>query len=148
MADIAGTGDYRILITGSRDWADDTRLSFELGAAIGEACRTGHPMASVVIVHGDCPTGADAMADAVARHYGYRVERHPADWRPGGKLDKSAGYRRNAEMVAAGADLCLCFLAPCAKPRCREPRPHPSHGGSHCADLAERSGIKVRRFTP
>jgi hypothetical protein len=133
-------GDYRILVTGSRDWEDFTRVSFELGLAIGES---GHCLEDIVIVHGGCPTGADAIADRIAQDYSYRVERHPADWERHGK---PAGPRRNAEMVALGADICLCFLAPCTNGHCRIAVEHGSHGASHCAGVAEEARMPVRRF--
>lgn len=72
---------------------------------------------------------------------------YPADWYPGGTFDRTAGFRRNGQMVEAGADEWEAFLALCVKPGCRQPRPHPSHGASHCADLAWKSGIPVYRFT-
>ena len=71
-------------------------------------------------------------------------EPHPADWDGFGK---GAGFRRNAEMVALGADLCLTFVVPCSKRDCEKPEPHGSHGTAHCSDLAEKAGIPVRRFT-
>jgi hypothetical protein len=120
--------DYRILVTGSRDWANAALLSFELGVAIGES---GHPLADVVIVHGQCAAGADALADRLARDYGYRTEPHPADWNTWGK---TAGFRRNAEMVSLGADVCLAFIR------------NASHGATHCANLTEKAGILTRRF--
>ncbi len=75
---------------------------------------------------------------------GWQVERHPADWR---KHGKAAGFRRNAEMVALGSDVCLAFLRPCSKPSCpEEPKPHGSHGTKHCAGLAAEAGIPVRWY--
>jgi len=118
---------YRILITGSRDWDRDDVLAFHLGVALGEA----PTMLDVVIVHGACPTGADALADGLAKHYGIAVESHPADWR---RYGKAAGFRRNAEMVALGADVCLAFIL------------NGSKGATHCANAAEAAGIPVRRF--
>jgi hypothetical protein len=50
-------------------------------------------------------------------------------------------------MVSLGADRCLAFIGPCTSPRCRKAGPHPSHGASGCADLAEAAGIPVRRWT-
>ena len=38
---------------------------------------------------------------------GYRIEAHPADWRRHGR---AAGYRRNAEIIALGADGCAEFV--------------------------------------
>jgi hypothetical protein len=82
-------------------------------------------------VHGRAP-GADQIADRAALGYGCRTEVHPADW---GAYGGSAGPRRNAEMVAAGADLCLAFIR------------NRSRGASGCARLAEKAGIPVRRYT-
>lgn len=125
----------RVLVTGSRDW---TEPSVIFDALVGETATMID-----VIVHGACPTGADAMADYWAKIYGFRVERHPADWE---KFGKAAGFKRNAEMVALGADVCLAFIGPCRKANCREPQPHGSHGASHTADLAEKAGIRTVRY--
>lgn len=129
----------RILVTGSRDWSDEQAVRDALrGAASGIASQ------DVTVVHGHCPTGADAHADMAARIFGMHVERHPADWSQGRK----AGPERNAAMVALGADLCLAFIGDCTSPRCSRTDRHPSHGATGCADLAERAGIPTRRITP
>ncbi len=137
---------YRILVTGSRTWPDYPRFCFELGAAVGEA---RVPREEIVIVHGACPEGADKMADWAARCFGFAAERHPADWSRG----KQAGFARNADMVAAGADVCLAFVDRCVKTACVEwalchpdaaPAFHDSHGAAHCAMLAEDAGIETR----
>jgi hypothetical protein len=130
---------YRILVTGSRDWDDGDLLAYQLGLAAGEGSRAGR---RVTVVHGASPTGADAIADRLARDHGFTVEPHPADWRGG----KAAGLARNSEMVAAGADVCLAFLAPCRKHASRPA--HDSHGAADCAGKAEQAGIPVRRFRP
>lgn len=123
----------RILVTGSRDWDD-----FE---AVFAAILEQDPCAEhddcqdeshrITIVHGACPTGADAMADTAGAMWGVEVERHPADWEQYGK---SAGFVRNAEMVELGADICLAFIK------------NGSKGASMTARLAEEAGILVRRF--
>jgi len=88
----------RILVTGSRRWADEDAVWM---AIVNEA--RAEPL---VIVHGDCPTGADAIAKAGAEWMLDTVqEAHPADWSQG----RGAGPRRNQEMVDLGADLCLAF---------------------------------------
>jgi hypothetical protein len=119
---------FRLLITGSRDWEDEESVRFEIAGMT-----MLHP--GLVIVHGACPTGADSMAAKAATDIGIRQEPHPARWRVNGKLDRSAGFRRNAEMVALGADACLAFIRGRSK------------GATHCADLAEKAGIPTMRLT-
>lgn len=119
---------YRILITGSRDWNDLDTVNAHLALAV-------YQNVPAVIVHGACPTGADAMASWWTRRYrdlGLTEERHPADWRINGK---NAGFIRNAHMVQLGADLCLAFIK------------NGSRGASHTARLAEEAGIETRRVT-
>lgn len=130
----------RILITGSRDWEDHLTVHEAL-------TETVYQRVPDIIVHGACPSGADAIASWWVRQYehiGLTEEPHPADWRTHGK---AAGFRRNAEMVDAGADVCLAFIRPCTKRGCPDPKPHGSHGASYTADLAEKAGIPVVRFT-
>jgi hypothetical protein len=113
---------YRIIVTGSRDWNDWDLLDFVLSSAT-ELC-----LPDVIIVHGACMTGGDAMADRWALDHGLDPERHPAEWH---KFGRSAGPRRNAEMVLLGADLCLAFIR------------NNSRGATGCADLARAAGIKT-----
>lgn len=99
----------RIIVCGSREWADPERVYATL-----EHKRL-HAAGPIIVVHGACPTGADAAAAYYCHHdmTGYRAPRntvteepHPADWKAHGK---AAGPRRNQEMADAGADLCLAF---------------------------------------
>jgi hypothetical protein len=117
---------YRILVTGSRSWTDRSQLAFQLGMEIG------HAKQEVIVVHGDCPDGADRIARDLCSAYGVEQEKHPAKWADNGK---AAGFIRNAEMVDAGADVCLAFIA------------DESPGATHCSRLAANEGIRVRRFT-
>jgi hypothetical protein len=128
---------FRVLVTGSRDWPTPDVVWSALNDTRLEAFAEGQPL---VVVHGACPRGADQHAAAwaaVARQItaGVVEEPHPADWRPGGTLDRSAGFRRNAHMVQLGADLCLAFIR------------DSSRGASHTARLADTAGIPVRRWT-
>jgi hypothetical protein len=120
------TTPYRILVTGSRDWDDADAVVFHLEAATLDALGR-----EVIIVHGACPSGADSIADQFARYYDLAVEAHPANWDRHGR---SAGFRRNAEMVALGADVCLAFIK------------DGSRGATHCASAAEKAGIPVQRY--
>lgn len=123
----------RILVTGSRDWDDEETVAFALleqdPCAEHDDCFMDEHL--ITVVHGDCPRGADAIADRFARQWGVTVERHPADWEQYGKR---AGFVRNAEMVQLGADICLAFIK------------NGSKGASMTARLAEEAGIPVRRF--
>jgi YspA, cpYpsA-related SLOG family len=85
---------FRLLVTGSRTWRDVRTIEQALAVILDR-----HPE-GVLLVHGACPRGADAIAAAyAARTPGYQVEAHPADWR---RTGRAAGYRRNAEMIAPG----------------------------------------------
>lgn len=109
----------RILVTGSRDWHDEIaieELLFEYSPGL--------------LVHGACPTGADAIADAIATRWNWDIERHPADWDRHGK---KAGPLRNQHMVDLGADVCLAFIL------------NGSRGASHTARIAEAAGIPTVR---
>ena len=97
----------RILITGSRDWWQ-ARLLKETIKEWADLALDGEP----VIIHGNCPTGADQMADEYARAMNWGVQRFRADWTGQGL---AAGPIRNQLMVDAGADLCLAFPLPGSK---------------------------------
>jgi len=49
----------RILVTGSRDWEDEDRLVEALFDSLG---LYSDDWRDAVLVHGDCPTGADYLA--------------------------------------------------------------------------------------
>ena len=118
------TAPRRVLITGSRDWQDVDAVA----TAMLQVHKDHGPRPT--LVSGACPSGADKIAEGIAEWLGWPVERHPADWEQHGR---SAGLRRNAEMVALGADLCLAFIR------------NNSKGASHTACLAQYAGIEVRR---
>lgn len=121
----------RVLVTGSRDWSDAVVLSWALTrTAIDPETRLLRP--DLVVVHGDCPTGADAMAQSFCEFLGVPTERHPADW---SKYGRGAGPIRNQEMVDLGADLCLAFPLP------------GSRGTANCMKLARAAGIPVFECT-
>ena len=92
---------HRILCTGSRAFTDEQAISETL---VG-LCAFGDDE-TILIVHGACPSGADALVNYEARRIGYAVEKHPADW---AKHGKAAGFVRNGYMVSLGADMCLAF---------------------------------------
>jgi hypothetical protein len=114
---------FRLLVTGSRTWHDIAAIERALAVILDR-----HPE-GVLLVHGACPRGADAIAAAyAARTPGYQIEAHPADWH---RYGRAAGYRRNAEMIALGADGCAAFI------RGRSP------GSTSMVRLASAAGIPV-----
>lgn len=140
--------DLRILITGSRDWIDRDKLEVELIDYIGDIMAF-EQLSSVTIVDGAATSGADAMAHAWAAYMRYNTERHPADWRPNGKFDKTAGFKRNSKMVELGADIVFAFIMPCSKPDCKRGEPgHDSHGTANTIKSARAAGIEVKEIRP
>ena len=114
---------FRLLVTGSRTWDDISRVEHALAAILAR-----HPE-GIVLVHGACPRGADAIAASyAARTSGYQVEDRAASWQLYGR---AAGYRRNAEMIATGADGCVAFI--------RDGSP----GSSATVAMAKAAGIPV-----
>jgi len=121
----------RVIVTGGRKRTDKQRVWDELSALLEEH-------GPFVLVHGACPIGADLFAHQWAEtHTIHEVTevRYPAHWlKDDGSVDKSAGFRRNAEMVAKGADMCLAF-------------PHPTGNGTqHTMDLCRKAGIYVKEI--
>lgn len=127
---------YRILVTGSRNWPQPRKIFAELAALTGVRDR-------IIVVHGRNRHGADRFAATTSIALGFTQEPYPARWNAYGK---QAGKIRNKVMVETGADVCLAFIAACIKPDHGHLPPHGSHGSVHCADLAEKAGIPVRRF--
>lgn len=133
----------RVLVTGSRDWTDEFTIFTALAETLGDFA-TELRDAGVedwtdprhyLLVHGDCPTGADAMAHRIwTEQLHCPVLPRPALW---GVWGKKAGPLRNRHMVHdIGADRCLAFIMP------------GSRGAVDCAKLADKALIPVRRFTP
>jgi hypothetical protein len=132
----------RVLVTGSRSWTDTSIIRDALAQVWSPRN---------ILVHGACPTGADALADECWQHWGGRVERHPSetvyqpcreDCRHGARRRDRRGrsycpappQRRNKRMISAGADLCLAFVQGV------------SSGAMATARLARRAGIPVRLY--
>jgi len=112
----------RILVTGSRDWDDQTTLYAAFAAIFLDAGNR-----QVSLVSGNCPTGADKMAEDLFEAMGYDIERYPADW----SMGKRAGYIRNQLMVDTAPDVCVGFVK------------NGSRGASMTVKLAQDAGIKT-----
>jgi len=142
----------RILVTGSRDWDNRLTISREVFRFINETCpylrdEKGNPIrrdwSDVVIVHGACSQGADALVEDFANHLSppIKTEPHPANWAAFGKR---AGLERNKEMARLGAEVCLAFINPCRKDDCLHLEIHGSHGAEDAVRQATLFGIEVR----
>lgn len=134
----------RILVTGSRDWADvdDIRKAFR------DHTTDVEHVSDVTVVHG-AATGADTLAGKIARTHGFMIEEHPANWadcgddcnpshwryrQDGTPYCPRSGYKRNALMVKLGADICLAFIR------------NDSRGAGMTARMAEKAGIPTHRY--
>jgi hypothetical protein len=146
---VAAIWEVRVLVTGSRSWTDDQAVADALLDAWHDITQTIGTGARMIVVHGDCPTGADAIAKQWARSNDRIQEPHPADWAapcPDNCLPKPhrktsakhgeycplAGHRRNQFMVDLGADLVLAFHR------------DNSRGTDDCIRRAKKAGIPVR----
>lgn len=120
------------IVTGSRDWTDEATIRRAL-----EALPSGS-----TVMHGACPTGADAIANRVAADLRLSISQFPAKWK---KYGKGAGPIRNRSIVYhARCDsrdwampvVCLAFPLPS------------SIGTLDMMRLCEVEGWEVRRFAP
>lgn len=85
----------RILVCGDRNWNDHNMIWAVLDKL----------PSNTIIVHG-AARGADRMANDVAEALGLTVEPHKAQWDLYGR---SAGVRRNQEMLDSGIDQVHAF---------------------------------------
>ncbi|GAP61323.1 hypothetical protein AHiyo1_50140 [Arthrobacter sp. Hiyo1] len=145
-----------LLITGARSWDDEPamRAAFrDTWTAWGSANVT-----SPLLISGQCPDGADAMAESLWRAEGFAVVTIPADWERHGR--KKAGLIRNQQMVdlavtmrmqgstvRTAAFLDLCRKAGCTQRHGEQLMPHTpghfSHGTMHCRTQAIRAGLET-----
>jgi len=131
----------RILVTGSRRWANRLAIAYTLHSLV-VASGAGD---DVVVIHG-AQTGADRIADGIATAWGWRTEPHLARWyddclstcthlprfdRNGNVYCPAAGNYRNQLMVDRGADFCAAFPL------------RDSVGTPDCVKRARRAGIRI-----
>lgn len=131
---------FRILVTGGRDHKDPVIVRQSLEAMYKQAIMRGE---KVIVVHGACPTGADAYTHEWCLGKAVAMQRHPALWHLQGK---AAGPIRNQEMVNAitatyeGVKGAVCLAFPT--------KPYEAGGGTwDCMKRAAAAGILVMNMT-
>lgn len=115
----------KVLITGARDWEDEYPIDVIIA---GLASLTTGSNDRLEIIHGDCPTGADSLADTWKDVVD--VTPFPADW---GQFKKGAGPIRNRQMLDQEPELVVAFHDDLAR----------SKGTKDCVDEARRRRIPV-----
>lgn len=138
-----------VLVTGSRSWAgwepskpwkptprEYWQLQVLFSVLEGMYDEAAANLERLVLIHGDCPLGADAVADYWGRKkINAIVERYPADWQAHGKR---AGFIRNSQMVERVKGVKAIVLAFWDGQ---------SKGTKHTVELAKKSGLEVCTFT-
>lgn len=90
----------KIIVSGHRDLRDAEQVDITLSE-----------LKPTLIIHGGA-RGADNLAGQWAKEHGVPVRVYPANW---GLYGKGAGPIRNQQMVDAGADYWVAFLAPTSR---------------------------------
>lgn len=109
----------RIIVAGSRTFNNYELLKSSLNEIIGDD-------KDVTIISGTA-RGADTLGEQYAQEFGFKVERHPAEW---DRYGKSAGYIRN-KVMAENADTTVLFWDGSSK------------GTKHMYDLSIENGLKT-----
>lgn len=139
------TKEFRVLVTGSRDWTDNALIEQALDGALTLLQVPVTMQHTVILIHGDAK-GLDTKAEMAALRRGWKIEGYPAQWtkhsdvcpqwHTGADSCKMAGHRRNHEMIALGADLVIAF------PMGEEKSGH-SKGTWGCARAAKDAGLPL-----
>ena len=108
----------KILVCGGRDFAETRRNASEAenikqaglatwayGVLDGIRAFSG----GFHLINGDCPTGADRLANEWASMRGVTVTKYPADWN---KYDRAAGPIRNKLMLDENPDIKFVIAFP------------------------------------
>lgn len=121
----------RILVCGGRDYNNKDRVWAVLDTFAREYSRyyvhnDNWLPTDIVIIHG-AAKGADSLADSWAVHNHAQIDKYVANWK---KYGKSAGYRRNMEMLVDGdPDMVIAFPG--------------GKGTAMMIKIAEEAGVRV-----
>ena len=111
----------RIIVAGGRDFSDIDLMEEKLNHLLQKRLPE-----DTAIISG-MANGADTLGTHWAEQHGFEVMRFPADWTMYGR---SAGYKRNHEMLAAATGLVAFWDGR-------------SRGTAHMIQIARDAGIKV-----
>lgn len=114
---------FKVIIAGGRDFYDYELLRKKCDYYLSNIDKR----VDIVVISG-CAIVADTLGEKYAIEKNYYLDKHPADW---DKYGKSAGYRRNKEMVDI-ASAAICFWDGKSK------------GTKHTIDLCKKKGIPVK----
>jgi hypothetical protein len=113
-----------VIVCGSRDFARPHAVRGVLEALPRD----------IVLVHGDCPTGADRLADEIGKELGFHVIPCPADW---DKHGRAAGPIRNQMMLETYKPFRVIAFPCWGKP---------NKGTNDMIARAKKAGIDVRCY--
>lgn len=89
----------KVLVTGSRGWRSKAKIKEVLRGYQEQARTRGE---GLIVIHGDCPKGADLLAKYACKELGIQQIPMPADW---ARYKRAAGPRRNAQMLLEHPDV-------------------------------------------
>ena len=112
---------FKVIIAGGRDFNDYELLKKKCDYYLSFI------EDDITIISG-AARGADFLGEKYAKEKGYEIDSHPANW---DKYGKSAGYRRNKEMVDI-ASAAICFWDGKSK------------GTKHTIDLCKEKNIPIK----
>lgn len=115
---------FKVIIAGGRDFYDYELLQRKCDKYLWNKLWLDE---KIIIISGHAK-GADTLGEKYANERGLILDIKPAEW---DKYGKSAGYKRNEEMVRV-ADAAICFWNGKSK------------GTKHTIDLCKKKGIPCR----
>ena len=118
----------RVIIAGTREFVNYEFLKERI-----DNLRKDHGLYISQIVCG-MARGVDLLGKRYAEENGIPVDEYPANWKPNGVFDRTAGYQRNLKM-AENADCLIAFWD------CKSP------GTKHMLDIANAKRLEIFLYT-
>ena len=90
--------EFRLIITGTWTFNDESLFYTKINSMLSDYPKNKYK----IIIVSDCVEGPESMAIKYAKDHDYEIKKFPAEW---DKLGKSAGVRRNLQMVQYASDI-------------------------------------------